>query len=262
MRALLPSRSFSQEDRKAVRLEGFDLMVAPASHVGWQLYCFGTYESGLRPLMKEHVAAGAVCLEIGANIGWHTLLLSRLAGGAGAVHAFEPNPGVAKELRSHLDTNGATNVTLWQVALADKPGILSFQAPDVGSPDAGNRYLMPDESGVARDGTIAVQVETVDGLFSSLNRLDFIKIDVEGWEPAVWQGAADTLRRHRPVICLEQLPEHLARAGFSVRDATAPLVKLGYRFYAYDDRRGPALLREPECYEGDILALPPGRSLP
>ena len=93
-------------------------------------------------------------------------------------------------------------------------------------------------------------------MFGDLDRLDFIKIDVEGWEPAVWQGAMETLRRHRPVICLEQLPQHIERAGFHTAEATAPLLALGYRFFGYDDRHRPQILADPSSYSGDILAIP------
>ncbi len=131
-------------------LEGFRVNVRPASHVGWHLFCFGTYEPGLRRLMREHVGEGAVCLEIGANIGWHSLLLARLAGTTGAVHAFEPNPSVFQELRTHLDRNRVTNTTAWELALSDRPGRAGFAAPDAGSHGAGDGHLATAGGGRSR----------------------------------------------------------------------------------------------------------------
>ena len=257
VRKCLPIQGFSQDERVEVCLEEFHLTINPASHVGWHLYCFGTYEPMLRRLMSEYVQQGAICLEIGANIGWHTLLLSRLCGPSGSVHAFEPNPSVFHELQHHLENNRASNVRPWWTALSDRLGTALFMAPDAKSAHAGDGHLISSEEAFG-GSTIQVEVETIDHVFGNLERLDFIKIDVEGWEPAVWRGAAATLRRHFPVICLEQLPWHLGRAGFSVLDASGLLSNLGYQFYAYDDRRRPKPLGERiASYSGDILALPP-----
>ena len=257
VRKFTPSERFSRQDYLSLHLDGFAVKVRPASHVGWHLFCFGNYETSLRTLMREHVTEGAICLEIGANIGWHTLLLSRLVGSTGAVHAFEPNPSVLVDLRNHLKVNRATNVTLWPMALSDRTGVARFNAPDAGSLGAGDGHLTSGERGDAAPGEIEVKMDTVDHLFPNLERLDFIKIDVEGWEPAVWKGALETIRRHLPVICLEQLSEHLERAGFQTRDATAPLLGLGYQLFAYDDRTQPRALTDPVAHSGDILALPP-----
>ena len=255
VRRLLPNTSFSPDDYFSLQLDGFKVKVRPASHVGWHLYCFGNYETSLRTLIQSHVKEGAVCLEIGANIGWHTLLLSKLVGDAGKVHAFEPNPSVLSDLREHLAMNAATNVTLWPMALSDHRGLARFNAPIAGSSGAGDGHLITSANEVDTGKGVEVQMETIDHLFSGLERLDFIKIDVEGWEPAVWKGAMETLRRHRPVICLEQLPEHLQRAGFRTSEATEPLLSLGYQLFSFDDRRPPSPLLDFGHYAGDILAV-------
>ena len=162
VRKLTPSERFSRLDHFALRLDDFSVKVRPRSNVGWQLYCFGNYETALGALMLEHISVGAVCLEIGANIGWHTLLLSRLVGISGAVHAIEPNPSVLIDLREHIAMNRANNVTVWPIAVSDRSGAARFNAPDAGAAGAGEGYLTSDKMGNSHPELIEVRMETVD----------------------------------------------------------------------------------------------------
>ena len=99
-----------------------------------------------------------------------------------------------------------------------------------------------------------VEVRTLDSF--KLSRCDFIKIDVEGFEPAVLLGAIDTIKSCRPTIAFEHVMEHVSRAQLTGIDLAAYFRDLDYNLYQFDDRNEPTKLTAIHVYSGDILAIP------
>jgi len=224
--------------------------------VGWHLFCFGVYEDSVRRLFQRYVPTGGVVVDVGANVGWHTVLLSKLVGARGSVHAFEPNPAVYEELLQNLRRNRCTNVTAHKMAISDRRGTMRFIAPDVGEADAGDGHLTTtfDCQDYAR--SIEVDVMLLDDFLLDMQRVDLLKIDVEGFEPAVIVGAEKSVRKHHPVVIFENLPSHLARAGL-VGDAMETIFRSeGYVLYSFSDREVPTKLVNLKDCSGDFLALP------
>ena len=182
---LIPMAGFPPDYCRVVTLDGFQVRVWPRSRIGWSLFCFGTYEPGLQRLFRRYVSAGSTVVEVGANVGWHTLMLSRLVGPGGRVHAFEPNPAIHRELRSNLGLNVCSNVTPWEVALSSEPGSAVFQAYGVADPHAGDSHIVRPACEAKRQGEerecVEVKVAALDTLPLDLKSLDFMKIDVEGF---------------------------------------------------------------------------------
>jgi len=151
------------------------------------------------------VAEDAVCIDAGANIGLYSLGLSLLAP-RGRVYAFEPSPGATKWLDANLAANRATNVKSFATALGDRVGTLRFH--DVPWFMAGSftteigAYLDSDAVGST---LVEVPSTTLDTFVeeAGVGRVDVIKIDVEGAEIAVLEGAAHTLAEHHPVVVME-----------------------------------------------------------
>lgn len=149
----------------------------------------GYWEMWVTEALVERVKPGMVCVDIGANLGYFTLLMGDLAGPA-TVHAFEPNPAVAARLRKTLSINGYGAVKVHELALADHRGEAAFHVPD-GEPKNG-RLVDAGEF----DDTALVAIERFDSLGITP---DFIKIDVEGAEEAAWRGMAGVLGQPRPL---------------------------------------------------------------
>lgn len=172
----------------------------------------GTYEREQTALFEQLLRPGATVLDVGANVGYYTLLASVLVGDAGRVHAFEPEPRNAGFLRDHVRINRRGNVTVQQAAVSDRAGTARF---DFGS-GSGTGHL-------ADAGAIEVRTLRLDdhcaehGLAPSA-----IKIDVEGAEMSVLQGARETLARHRPLLFLSTHGADVHRA------CLAFLRELGY----------------------------------
>lgn len=152
----------------------------------------GTYEREQTRLFQEHVRPGATVLDVGAHVGYYTLLSAVLAGPRGRVHAFEPNPHNADFLRRHVRINHLGNVTVEQAAVSDRAGTARF---DFGT-GSGTGHL-------ADAGALEVRTLRLDD-YCAQHRLapTAVKVDVEGAEMSVLAGGRETLARHRPVIFL------------------------------------------------------------
>jgi FkbM family methyltransferase len=174
----------------------------------------GQYEEPVRQVMRDYLREGHVCLDIGANIGVMTFLASSLVGPAGLVIAVEPNPGNVQLLYRSAVLNGVTNVQVLPLAASDRRGIFSLTGRS-------NTHLI-DARAVAGGGDF-VQSVPLDELFGGLPRLDFVKLDIEGHEPAALEGMWQLVTRYRPVILTEFNPRCLAVQG---QDGTACLRRL------------------------------------
>ena len=131
--------------------------------------------------MRSCIKEGAVVIDAGANIGWHALYAAKLVGSKGCVHAFEPNPHVRQELQRHVESNELRNIKIWQYALSDRHGTAQFEAPMASSLLAGDGKIY-SSSADASIGTVEVETIQLDETQIELQRVDFIKIDVEGHE--------------------------------------------------------------------------------
>jgi FkbM family methyltransferase len=165
----------------------------------------GTYEPEQTALFEQLIRPGQTVLDVGANVGYYTLLASVLVGPEGRVHAFEPEPRNAGFLRRHAQINRRRNVTVQQAAVSDRAGTGRF---DFGS-GTGTGHL-------ADAGALEVRTVRLDdycaehGLAPSA-----IKIDVEGAEMSVLQGARGTLERHRPILFLSTHGAEAHRASLA-----------------------------------------------
>lgn len=178
-------------------LRGFRYRVSPIT--GMEAWYSG-HERDMQRAMAAYVRAGDTVLDVGANWGLHSLLLSRLVGPAGRVFACEPSPCVAAETRWHFSANQVQNVTFLELALADQAGTATFDTHALSTTGK-----LVDGSGPAAASSVTVQVETLDHLVAShpLAALKLVKVDVEGAESKVLTGARGTLEKLRPRLIVE-----------------------------------------------------------
>ena len=197
--------------------------------------------------LKRHVAEGAVVLDVGANVGYFTLLAAYLAGPGGRVHAFEPTPRTAGRLSENVALNQLRTVEVIEAAASDQPGSAWLTVEE----DSEGNWLEP--SGDAQRG-VRVPTITLDGWADErgLARVDVVKMDCEGWEPNVLRGARRLLERSGlPPLIVEINATALQRAGHSAGSIIDQLTSLGYALWQLDRvlwRGAPSV---------NVLALPP-----
>lgn len=149
------------------------------------------WEEHLVEVMERYITPGSTVLDIGAHIGTHTLTLSKFAGKAGKVYAFEPQMKIYSELTHNLMLNGCTNTTAYRCALGD--AVKSIEMCPATAENEGGTPI-----GVGGDHA---EMVTLDSL--NLEGISFIKLDVENVEYEVLLGARETLRKCRPYILIE-----------------------------------------------------------
>lgn len=183
--------------------------------------------SAIRALLKR----GDVFLDIGANIGWFTLLASTLIGPSGRIHAFEPREDTCRYLRKSVALNDLSDmVIVHNAGVWSAPGEMTLWNRDDRNP-GGTQILA--EAGADLAGAVRVPIITVDSL--GLTRCDLIKIDIEGAEPHALIGAKATIGRCRPNIVSEINPNQLKHVSSYSSDGYVGLLhSLGYGCYYLD----------------------------
>lgn len=166
-------------------------------------FWIGTYEPGLQRILLHHLSPDQACYDVGAHIGYLSLIMSKCVGDRGKVYAFEPHPGSFERLAVHVRENNAVSVEPVRAAVSNRPGRRKIRMPE--GLDPREFRLNRQGGGSAVGKTIPVRCVTLDGWFRShpMHPPALIKIDVEGAEGAVLQGAKQLLQRVRPIILCE-----------------------------------------------------------
>jgi FkbM family methyltransferase len=212
-RWLAPPSTFSAADEYCLVRDGTLFLARPALPLGWHVLMFGSYEPELRAVFRAVLPAGGVVIDVGANVGWHTLLMAQVAGAGGRVIAVEANPHVRARLEEHLAINRCANVEVVPKALGDREGMVAFVAPPADDATSGDGHVAA--SGECAAHRIEVEQRRLDALAAErgLDRLDLLKIDVEGYEWPVLEGAEATIARFRPQVVFEHNANYLGRGG-------------------------------------------------
>jgi FkbM family methyltransferase len=250
-----PQRSVVRSTTKAGDVFDADL----SSTLEWQLWAFGCYEPHFAELFSLLMQPGDRCVDVGANVGVHTVRLAKLVGQHGKVIAIEPDPEVIRRAQRNVALNGLETVRLINAAASDQPGEMQLYRPSPCDTNRARASLLhhPYLTGAA---TI-VPVVTLDEVCAD-ERISLIKIDVEGHESAVVRGATATIARDKPSIVFEYAPEllespeqspfrWLAEQGYVMFDIRAARHRITGRVRLCLDRAA-----EQPQHGGNILAVP------
>lgn len=226
--ARLPARDYRVEvDGLTFRASAVDRFLALL------MWKYGVLEAYELELMRAMIKPGMSVVDVGANIGFHTLQMARATGVAGRVVAFEPSPGNLFDLRRNVDANNASQVTLMPMAVSDTVGTTQLL---MSRGNGGDHRIIPTAG--ARD-SIAVPTTTLDAWCDTSGvAVDVIKIDAQGAEHLVLKGMRAMLER-RPdvVIFLEFTPALLRDAAIDPADVATAIVGTGRRVQIIDHER-------------------------
>lgn len=213
-------------DQDVIR-QGLRWSLNPSDFMHADLFWLGTEDTWDLHHAQRMVTRGSVILDIGANFGYYSLKLASALKGECVVHAFEPNPPTYARLVHHIRVNGlGSSVTAHSLGLAERPGFATISEKS-GNSGAANLTTSADDRDPIRLTSIDVfRAE------AGLPRVDFIKIDVEGFEEHVIAGGIQTLTEFKPTLVVELEPARLGPKGSSVSRVAGMLTGLGYDLFS------------------------------
>jgi len=210
---------------------GLRFKVKTEDVVGRHIYKYQVHEPVLSQFLIDYLKfePGDIVIDIGANIGWYSLLLARLIPEDADIFAFEPDPLNFELLEHNIRLNGATQITAIQKALAAEDGIQRLYQHD--SNNLGRHSLLHLQDGKAVD----VQTTSLDNFWKK-NQLGarlprFIKIDIEGYESVALRGASEVLKKCPALLC-EFSPGYMRQGGIDPADLVNLLSGHGFEPHA------------------------------
>ncbi len=229
-RKILPRETLTWVRIQGGHAEGLWILVNPRTG---QNTLEGLGEPVVQQTIVDYLHPGMTFYDVGANIGFFSLLAARIVGPFGHVISFEADPEIAARLRENLARNEFTQATVVQKAVWSEPSTVFFVRVDASiSPDRGLGYVSTSPNA---GNTIAVDAVSLDGFTSSYPPPDFIKCDIEGAEAAVFEGTERILREKRPILLVEM---HSAE---NYRELTRKFAEFGYRCRDLDENHVLAL---------------------
>lgn len=208
-------------DIKVTGLSGFSEFHCCTSFVNPEEWIF---------LKKHSIKSGAI-IDIGANLGILSLILSKLYPHS-QIHSFEPNPSTIQALKANIKLNNCNNIHIEESAVAEHDGEVYFNADPINRGTTSITTSMGNYS-------IKLPCTTLDTYVKeqSIEEIAFLKIDVEGYETSVFHGARQMLSQQQAqVIYYEVCPELTRKAGFSPELPTQILQQNGYGIYKLDEQ--------------------------
>jgi FkbM family methyltransferase len=219
--------------------------------IGRLIFTFREHYEPELAYLEKVLSSGKTFVDVGASFGIYTVAASRMVGDTGRVLAFEPSVQSFPVLQKNIDMNNLRNVIAFRVALSDKGGgARLYHAPD---PSGNSLGRDPSFDG----GGEEVMTESLDYVLqrASVDRVDVIKMDVQGAEELVLRGASRVVNSMRPLIIFEVYPNGAAYLGLSPNGAREMLESLGYEFFRVGES-GPVVWTEPRPAYFNVVAIP------
>ena len=200
------------------------------NYIEYKLFAEGYYEKEVTLLMQNYVEPGDTVMDIGANIGVHSLNLSKMVGTSGKVYAFEPIPFLREKLEENRILNRFTNISTQPIALSD--GNYSIKTAFGQNANNGTFFIENDASGETEIKCVKGDDWVNEQQFDSLK---LIKIDVEGFEYKVLSGLKNTIQKFKPVLFFEYDTNYIIRAESTPADFNRILFEeFRYKLYVID----------------------------
>ncbi|MGY5142912.1 MAG: FkbM family methyltransferase [Candidatus Nitrosopumilus sp. bin_32a] len=234
---ILKRISLDTSKENTLTINGYKFITIPNDKgISEELLMFKTHEPLSTKLFEEFLKPGMVCMDVGSNIGYYVCLESKIIGKEGKIIAIEPSPLNFKYLQKNVELQEKSNIELYNFACGDKDGEINFS---VSNRSNWSRVVSDDLVDAPPDAiieTVTIPIKKIDSFIDEklIDKLDFVRMDVEGYEKNILQGMKQSLQKFKPLIQLEM---HLFIMG---EDATGSLFDffsdLGYRVSYYVPR--------------------------
>jgi len=244
-------------------LEGLRLRLLPRNETSQAIFVTGRYEPNEFCWLNRVLQPGMMFVDIGANMGLYSLFAAKKVTARGKVLAVEPSSRECEILEGNIRSNCLPNVRAVKAAVSDRRGTADLLVAPLRN--SGHNTLGRFGYGTTAERSERVPTERLDDLVrtAGFDRVDVIKMDVEGAEMLALRGAAETLRRFHPVLLLEVSDRTLQHQGSSSREVLDFLAREGYRFHSFDHASGlPQPLQVKPYFDSENIVAVGGESAP
>ena len=185
------------------------------------------WEPHMHDIFDKFIKKDSIVIECGCHIGSHTIKMASLCE---KIYGFEPMPATYNILKKNIELNGINNAIIYEKGVSDNKGTTTVNwiaDEDTGQCGLDNNPMGKPQWIKATDETINVELITIDSL--NLDKLDFMKIDVEGYEPLVIKGGINTIKKCKPVIIMEVWKNHFGEVDINyTKELFKELLDIGY----------------------------------
>jgi FkbM family methyltransferase len=198
-----------------------------------EILIHGVFSPFETKIFRDYIKPGMTFVDIGAHIGYFSVMGADSVGSNGKVYAFEPEPKNFSMLKKNIEANEFSNVVLEKCAISDCAGemTLYIDKKNLGNMSLSSKNIPPEDAG----GQVKVKTVTLDEYFKGKS-VDYIKIDVQGAEADVFAGGEETLKKAN-IILLEFWPYGLKNMGADPRTFLQLLERTGFSFYMLNESK-------------------------
>ncbi|RZK15072.1 MAG: FkbM family methyltransferase [Flavobacterium sp.] len=238
----------SFENRIVKPLVGnFKIKCNTKTWIGAQIIYLGEYEDYIKKTFATYIKQEDIVLDIGANIGFHTLYFASLVGENGKVIAFEPIPSTFALLEENVGLNNFNNIVLHNLALGNENATLGINIEE--------NNINPGANNLFNEGNTLVHCKIGDDIVVD-EKVNFIKIDVEGYELLALKGLSELIRKQKPTIIFEYDKNYQLKTSNNPLDIFSFIESFEYTFHTIERSGIKGIKNLSELTSADILALP------
>ncbi|HEY9003247.1 MAG TPA: FkbM family methyltransferase [Mucilaginibacter sp.] len=234
--------------------EDIAIYTSADNYIEWAILSGGTYENATNKLIKISLRPGDVALDIGGNIGLQSIRMSRSVGEQGKVFAFEPLVHLQEKLSRNIKLNKADNVKLFPYALSNAESEADFHISK-GNWNQGTFNISSNQPGTEVQHVIIKVADEIPDI-KALNRLDLVKIDVEGFEYQVLLGLKQTIGKHKPRIIFEYDKNYWEANAQNFSECFDFLSSLSYTLYQVTPVGCELIQHASAAISGNLFCIP------
>jgi FkbM family methyltransferase len=195
-----------------------------------EIYAKGVWEAEMLREIRTHLTKDSVCLDIGSNIGQHALYISKVATN-GKVYAFDPIKKLTDQITESINKNNITNIEVCNFGLSDKEEVKDIYLNNL---NMGNTTF---KKRLGASDVIKAETKVFDTFWNNRSKIDFVKIDVEGYEYYCLLGMKESIKAYHPKMVIEFSPIFYNKMDISNEEFLNYIFDLGYKIYDLDDNK-------------------------
>jgi FkbM family methyltransferase len=217
-----PNYLYANNNKRTIKKNGIKYNLDISDSVDHYVY-FG-FQDKIYSLISDKIKNAKVILDIGANIGYTALTINKINPGA-KIYAFEPHPNTFRKANHNVQLNNSENIILYNIGLSNYNNTVRLY--EVNPNNSGMNRILLNQNDYPY---VEIEVKTLDDFLidNKIDRIDILKIDVEGYEYNVLTGGSNAIKKYKPAMIIEINDQYLREKNTSAKELFNLLIEFGY----------------------------------